>query len=342
MSISGPTTKEDLITSLENSALTTGAGANCFFQGFIHTLCVQNNETIDGMKRFRGAAKLIEVFNREVTGVRVADINQLIIVAKAMHPLERELIFGPLMRKTLNELDLHDSLKNPLTLGDDSIIFPPHAIAFAHAFGFSFDEYTHINDAEGMPDKLKNDVIGEGGSSFYRVQHSLHDNVGTLILRLKSCHFEVGGLTPEQVQQHQSQIKSKVLELNSERPELPGARFYEEPRLASQCAVKNAKIDFSTAVKNTVDALREREGPHLEFIRASKSLDIGRSSGMLHSFSNHSIASSRTKPLESKSDVSKYSGANHGMKVDVTDEEMARSAFGQESNTAKINKFRKS
>lgn len=338
----GPKTKEDLITSLENTALTTGAGANCFFQGFIHTLCVQNNETIDGMKRFPGAAKLIEVFNREVTGLHVADINQLIVLAKAMHPLERELIFGPLMRKTLNELGLHNSLGKALTLGDDSIIFPPHAIAFSHAFGFSFDEYTHINDAEGMPDELRNDVIGEGDSSFYRVQHSLLDSVGTLILRLKSCHFEVGGLTPEQVQQHQLQIKPKVLERDSERPELPGTRFYEEPSFASHCAVENAYVDFATVVKNTVTALADRDGPHREFISASKLIDIERSCDMLHSFSKHSKASSGTKSLESKSDSSKYSGANHGMKVDVTDEEMARSAFGQESNTAKANKFRNS
>lgn len=318
----GPTIKEDLITSLENTALTTGAGANCFFQGFIHTICFQSEETIEGMKKFLGGNKLVEVFNKEIEDIHVADINQLVVVAKAMHPLERELIFGPLMRKTLNELELCDSRGQKLTLENDSIIFPPHAIAFAHIFGFSFDEYTHINDAKDMPNELKNDLIGDGDSSFYRVQHNLDDKVGTLILRLKSCHFEVGGLSPEQVQQHQSQIKPKVLERDSERPELPGARFYEEPSVASRCAVQNAYVDFSTVVKNTVAVLVQRDGPHREFIRGANR-DEARSSSMLHSFSN-------------------YSKNVDGMKVDITDEEMARSAFGQESNTAKANKFRNS
>ncbi|KTD33019.1 hypothetical protein Lnau_2667 [Legionella nautarum] len=70
----------------------------------------------------------------------------------------------PLMRDTLNELALKDSNGKPLpVLEKGSIIFPPHAIAFAHAFGFSFDEYTHKNDSEGMPiEELKPVIVGLG------------------------------------------------------------------------------------------------------------------------------------------------------------------------------------
>lgn len=253
--------ESELIESLTKTAYTTGSGANCFFQGFIHTLCVQAPEVIDNMSRFPGPQKLIEIFNREVPEIKVKDMKELLIVANAMHPLERELIFGPLMRMTLNELNLKGPGPEltPLKLEENSIIFPPHAIAFSHAFGFSFNEYTHINDAEGMPEHLKKDILG---GKFYRVQNHLEGNVGTVNLRLKNCHFEVGGLTPEQVQAHQSKIQPKVLEAEPSRPEQPGARYYEEPSPDSHCAVKSANVNFSDALSNTMAALRKRPGQH--------------------------------------------------------------------------------
>lgn len=251
----------ELIESLTKTAYTTGAGANCFFQGFIHTLCVQDSEVIDSMSEFPGSQKLIEIFNREVPEIKVKSMKELLIVANAMHPLERELVFGPLMRMTLNELKLKgpEPESAPLKLDESSIIFPPHAIAFTHAFGFSFNEYTHINDAEGMPDHLKNDILG---GQFYRVQHHLEGGVGTVSLRLKNCHFEVGGLTPDQVEVHQSKIKPKVLEADPSRPEQPGARYYEEPSPESNCAVDGAHVNFSHALSKTMTALRERSGDH--------------------------------------------------------------------------------
>lgn len=253
--------ERQLIESLEKTAYTTGAGANCFFQAFIHTLCAQDPEVIDSMSEFPGPGKLIEVFNREVPEIAVNNMNDLLVVANAMHPLERELIFGHLMRVTLNELDLKSPEPElmPLKLKEGSIIFPPHAIAFSHAFGFSFDEYTHTSEAEGMPAHLKNDIFGD---KFFRVQHTLEGAVGTISLRLKNCHFEIGGLTPEQVEIHQSKIIPKVLNSDSDRPEQPGARFYEEPSHGSNCAVKNAKVSFSEALAQTLAALRERPGQH--------------------------------------------------------------------------------
>ena len=253
--------ESELIESLTKTAYTTGAGANCFFQGFIHTLCVQAPEVIDSMSAFPGSQKLIEIFNREIPEIKVKNMKELLIVANAMHPLERELVFGPLMRMTLNELNLKgpEPESTPLKLEESSIIFPPHAIAFSHAFGFAFNEYTHINDAEGMPGHLKNDILG---GQFYRVQHHLEGSVGTVSLRLKNCHFEVGGFTPEQVEAHQSKILPKVLEAEPARPEQPGARYYEEPSPDSHCAVNSANINFSDALSKTMIALRERPGQH--------------------------------------------------------------------------------
>lgn len=259
--------ESELIESLTKTAYTTGSGANCFFQGFIHTLCVQAPEVIDSMSEFPGSQKLIEIFNREVPEIKVKDMKELLIVANAMHPLERELIFGPLMRMTLNELNLKGPGPEltPLKLAESSIIFPPHATAFSHAFGFSFNEYTHINDAEGMPEHLKKDILG---GKFYRVQNHLDGNVGTISLRLKNCHFEVGGLTPEQVEAHQSKIQPKVLEADPSRPEQPGARYYEEPSPDSHCAVKSASVNFSDALSNTMIALRKRPGQHIDLFKS--------------------------------------------------------------------------
>ncbi|HEL8433540.1 TPA: hypothetical protein U0D75_001859, partial [Legionella pneumophila] len=56
--------ESELIESLEKTAYTTGAGANCFFQAFIHTLCAQVPEVIDSISKFPGSQKLIEIFNR--------------------------------------------------------------------------------------------------------------------------------------------------------------------------------------------------------------------------------------------------------------------------------------
>jgi len=146
----------EILDSLNHTALTTGAGANCFFQGFIHTLCyLHDSKIVESMNKYPGTAKLIEVFNRKVPGCEVSNIKDLITLASAMHPLERELIFGPVMRDTLNELNLKGPSGESLSLEKDSIIYPPHAIAFVHAFGFSFDEYTHKNDSESMNMPIK-------------------------------------------------------------------------------------------------------------------------------------------------------------------------------------------
>lgn len=258
---------DELLTSLSNTAYTTGAGANCFFQGFIHTLCLQPPDVIEKMSKFPAAQKLIKVFNREVTEMKVENMSDLVLVAKTMHPLEREVIFGPLMRMTLNELELEGPEPDspPLKLEDGSIIFPPHAIAFSHAFGFGYDEYTHKDDAEGMPDHLKDNVFKD---QFYLVQHSMPGSIGTVSLRLKSCHFEVAGLTPEQVDAHQSQIQPKELQGDPNRPEQPGARFYEEPSPDSDCAIQNASVPLKEAIPRTIEKLRERPGEHARLFKS--------------------------------------------------------------------------
>ncbi|QLZ68305.1 hypothetical protein FOLKNPGA_01083 [Legionella sp. PC1000] len=295
--------ESELIESLTKTAYTTGSGANCFFQGFIHTLCVQDPEVIESMSEFPGSQKLIEIFNREVPEIKVNSMKDLLVVANVMHPLERELVFGPIMRMTLNELNLKspEPESAPLKLEEGSIIFPPHAIAFSHAFGFSFNEYTHINDADGMPEHLKNDILG---GQFYRVQHQLEGSVGTVSLRLKNCHFEVGGLTPDQVEAHQSKIQPKVLEAHPSRPEQPGARYYEEPSPNSHCAVKSAHVNFSEALSKTMTALRERSGQHtclfksemLKEFKKSMQLDQGINVSIREPMSNELAVDESYKP----------------------------------------------
>lgn len=294
--------ESELIVSLTKTAYTTGAGANCFFQGFIHTLCVQAQEVVYSMSKFPGSQKLIEIFNREVPEIKVKDMNELLIIANAMHPLERELIFGPLMRMSLNELNLKgpEPELTPLKLEESSIIFPPHSIAFSYAFGFSFNEYTHVNDAEGMPEHLKKDIVG---GQFYRVQNHLEGNVGTVSLRLKNCHFEVGGLTPELVEAHQSKIQPKVLEADPSRAEQPGARYYEEPSPNSHCAVKSANVNFSDALSNTMVALRKRPGQHICLFKSEMVKEI-----------KESMQSSKpeTTPLSVKEQEDTYCGFKPG------------------------------
>ena len=68
-----------------------------------------------------------------------------------MHPLEREVIFGTIMRNTFNRLEFEDANGNKLALSAGTIVNPQHTIPFAHAFGFSLDVYTLSTEAEGMP-----------------------------------------------------------------------------------------------------------------------------------------------------------------------------------------------
>jgi len=101
----------------------------------------------------------------------------------------------------------------------------------------------------------------------------LENSVATLALRLKSFHFEVAGLSPDDVANHTAKIKPTVFEGAPDRPELPGARYYEEPAPNSGCAVESAKVDFNTAVTLTLAALKLREGPHKQIIKESANTD---------------------------------------------------------------------
>jgi hypothetical protein len=262
--------EEAALESLDRTAYTTGAGANCFFQALIHTLCYQDAVDKNKLMDFPGALKLIEVFNREIPQMAVQSMDELITLAKAMHPLERELIFGPLMRTTLNELNMQDSKGKPLTLEKESIVFAEHAIAFTKAFGLNYEVYTHVDDATGMPEELKTNQVGE----YYKEDYSVDNAAGALQVRLKSCHFEVSGLPTKAVESHQAQIIPQTLASSLERPELPGARFYDSPSSITNCSVENAQESFETTVSSTLLALQNREGPHLEIInRANRGTD---------------------------------------------------------------------
>ena len=254
---------DELIASLHNTAYTTGAGANCYFQAFIHTLCAQNDDVIKKLDALPSTKHMIDEFNETVQGIHVDNMIELISVARAMHPLEREVIFGTVMRNTFNRLEFQDSDGNMLALSEGAIVNPKHTIPFAHAFGFSLDVYTLSSEAEGMPGELKTDPLIVGDVMFYREHHPLTDNIGELILRLKSRHFEIAGLDSKYVQEHQSKIvPASMGEKNEGRHEAPGARYYEKPSVSEDCAIPHAGVSFDIAVSRTVSALMERDGDH--------------------------------------------------------------------------------
>src|SRR5262249_43727995 len=101
--------------SIVEHAVASGRDANCFFQSFFHTLTSQPADVINEIKiKYPDSIKaLVDTFNTQLSLEPLVDFDKIIDISKKLHPLERECVFGPILRHTYNTM-----LKRELLTGD--------------------------------------------------------------------------------------------------------------------------------------------------------------------------------------------------------------------------------
>jgi len=131
--------------SIVDYAVASGRDANCFFQSFFHTLTAQDSDVLNVIKReYKGSINaFVEAFNKILSLEPPVDFDKIIQISKELHPLERECVFGPILRQTYNNM-----LKNGLISGTrelpsspDAIVFQLETVAFSKAFGAEIFSY---------------------------------------------------------------------------------------------------------------------------------------------------------------------------------------------------------
>lgn len=162
----------EFILSLAEPAITSGRGANCFFQSFIHTLSHQSPATLNSIEeKYPSSTKaFVHTFNTLLELKSPVDFKEILKISQQLHPLERECIFGPILRHTYN-LIFEDKLKHD----PDAILYPDQSQKFANAFGaelnvFLSKEQFELSEHE-MPAtdaiRIKNNSIKVNDRYFY-------------------------------------------------------------------------------------------------------------------------------------------------------------------------------
>lgn len=153
--------------SLLNHAVASGRDANCFFQTFIHTLSNQSEETLKAIEEnYKSTVEaLVDSFNDQFSLSPPLKFRDIIEVSKSLHPLERECVFGPILRDTFNAM-----IERGIITGSNKLKHNPHAIVhhhqtslFANAFGANLTIYMNHDQfglavKVGMPREIVDEV----------------------------------------------------------------------------------------------------------------------------------------------------------------------------------------
>jgi hypothetical protein len=141
--------------SIIDHAVASGRGANCFFQSFIHTLTNQSPQTVDKIeeKYVASTKALVDTFNTQLALEPPINFKKIMEISRQLHPLERECLFGPILRHTYNAL-----FEQQLEHGPNAILFPDQTQRFANAFGAEINVYMSEEQFKlstgGMPDEI--------------------------------------------------------------------------------------------------------------------------------------------------------------------------------------------
>lgn len=134
--------------SLRKPAITSGRDANCFFQSFMHVFTHLPKETHAKLladERYKMVIQcLVENFNQAYNRMLPKPLNfqQIIALSKQLHPLDREHVFGSVLRATYNTLVKKGVISTPLLgLGSDVIVEAPQMFAFANCLGAYLNVY---------------------------------------------------------------------------------------------------------------------------------------------------------------------------------------------------------
>lgn len=156
--------------SLLNPAITSGRNANCFFQSFMHVLTRLPDKIVlqllqDSQYKL-SMQHLIENFNQAYSKLlpKPFNLKEIIELSRTLHPLDREFIFGPVLRATYNTLVKVKLIQTePLGLGEHDIVLAHQTVAFANCFGARLSVYMtekELNKAQtsGMPQEVADRV----------------------------------------------------------------------------------------------------------------------------------------------------------------------------------------
>ena len=129
--------------------LSPGRDANCFFQSFFHTLTSLPQSELDKVQEKHPASikAFVDTFNKQLSLEPQVDFNKIMDMSRKMHPLERECVFGPILRHTYNTMISETSDTSPLLTGQllpidpNAIVFQPETVQFANAFGAEISAY---------------------------------------------------------------------------------------------------------------------------------------------------------------------------------------------------------
>lgn len=141
--------RQEFTRSLKYHAVTSGRDANCFFQSFMHTLSAQPDEVILNVSKKRPEATraLEKSFQEALQLTRPLPLLEIIAMSRKLHPLERESVFGPVLRKAYNRLVEEGHIHTPpLGYKPDDIVLANQTLSFANAFGVRLHVY--MNEEE--------------------------------------------------------------------------------------------------------------------------------------------------------------------------------------------------
>lgn len=209
--------------SLLNPAVTSGRNANCFFQSFMHVLTRLPDEIhaqlFSDSKYQLPLHYLVENFNAtyETFLPKQFNFKEIILFAKTLHPLDREYLFGPILRGTFNALVKNKVIQTePLGLGDDDIVLAHQTVAFANSFGAELNIYMseqEFNKARtnGMPpeiaDRISMHPIEVGEAIFVLDRLPNQPKLWQLNLVYAGIHLNYTLGTPELNQQEREQVE---------------------------------------------------------------------------------------------------------------------------------------
>ena len=206
--------------SLLKPAITSGRNANCFFQSFIHTLTYLPSEQRKEIESqyAQSVNQLVKSFNEKanVPGKTTNwSFDEIMQYSATLHPIDRECIFGPVLRDTYNALVKQDVIKTePLGLGEKDIVYAHQTTAFSNCFGACLSVYT-MSDAfeeakEKMPSSTSQRIaltaIDVDGKTLYCDKAEKQPTLWEINLVYAGVHLNYTLGTPELNERERSQV----------------------------------------------------------------------------------------------------------------------------------------
>lgn len=208
--------------SLLNPAVTSGRDANCFFQSFMHVFTLLSDDTLGELLQNKKYQKplqhFVNTFNQSYQGFlpKKFSLKEIIQLSKSLHPLDREFIFGPVLRQTYNALVSAQLIQTePLGYGEHDIVLAHQTIAFANCFGACLsvympqDEFTKAQ-AGNMPPEVAERIlehkVNVGSKIFYCDRSPDQPTVWTLDLVFAGIHLNYTLGSPKLNQHERDQV----------------------------------------------------------------------------------------------------------------------------------------